>query len=81
MIQDLAKKYPPPSDPKLERRIQRLERMASFYKSKINEAPEKQALMFAGFESALNYAITTIKIYRKLTIAIAEEANSDTIKQ
>lgn len=70
----LAKSHPIPSETKLERRMKRLERMERFYDEKQAEAPEKQALMFNGFVSALVYAMTIIKMYRKLTKQLAELA-------
>ena len=76
----LTKSHPIPSEDKLERRMKRLQRMEHFYTEKIVEAPEKQALMFGGFVSALMYAMTIIKMYRKLTkqlAELAEEADSD----
>lgn len=79
-IKALAKAHPIPSETKLERRMKRLERMTAFYQEKAPEAPEKQSLMFTGFVSALIYAATMIKMYRKLTQKIAElaeEAGSD----
>lgn len=74
----LAKSHPVPSEIKLERRMKRLERMERFYDEKIAEAPEKQALMFNGFVSALVYAMTIIKMYRKLTKQLAELAQEAT---
>lgn len=79
-IKALAKSHPVPSEEKLERRMRRIDRMTKFYAEKAPEAPEKQGLMFAGFVSALVYAATMIKMYRKLTRKIAElaeEAGSD----
>lgn len=76
----LIKSHPVPQDDKLERRLNRLRRMENFYIDKITEAPEKQALMFNGFVSALMYATTVIKMYRQLTkklAELAEEADSD----
>lgn len=73
-IKALAKSHPVPSEPKLDRRMKRLERMTAFYEEKAPEAPEKQSLMFSGFVSALLYAATMIKMYRKLTQRLAELA-------
>jgi hypothetical protein len=73
-IKALARSHPVPSEDKLARRMKRIERMNSFYEAKIPEAPEKQSLMFTGFVSALLYAGTMIKMYRKLTIKLAELA-------
>lgn len=73
-VKALAKSHPIPSEPKLERRMKRLERMTAFYEEKVPEAPEKQSLMFSGFVSALIYAATIIKMYRKLTTKLAELA-------
>lgn len=70
----LARSHPIPSEDKLERRMRRLERMTKFYEEKAPEAPEKQGLMFNGFVSALLYAATMIKMYRKLTKRLAELA-------
>lgn len=71
----LAKSHPVPSPDKLERRMKRIDRMTAFYEEKIPEAPEKQSLMFTGFVSALLYAGTMIKMYRKLTTKLAELAD------
>lgn len=73
-VQALARSHPIPSELKLERRMHRLDRMARFYQEKAPEAPEKQGLMFNGFVSALIYAMTMIKMYRKLTKRLAELA-------
>lgn len=73
-IKQLAKTHPIPSEDKLQRRMKRLDRMTAFYEEKIPEAPEKQSLMFTGFVSALLYAATMIKMYRKLTIKLAQLA-------
>ena len=74
-IKALAKSHPIPSEIKLERRMKRIDRMTAFYEEKIPEAPEKQSLMFTGFVSALIYAATMIKMYRKLTKKLAELAD------
>lgn len=73
-IRALSKSHPIPQQEKLDRRMLRLERMARFYDDKAPEAPTKQGLMFRGFVSALIYAITIIKMYRKLTKKLAEIA-------
>lgn len=73
-IIELARQHQVPSELKLERRMDRMQRMTSFYESKIPDAPEKQANMFKGFVSSLLYAMTMIKMYRKLTKALAELA-------
>lgn len=73
-LKALLKSHPVPAEDKLERRVKRLERMAGFYSDKAAEAPEKQSMMFMGFVSAIMYAITTIKMYRKLTKRLAELA-------
>lgn len=80
-IVELARQHQVPSEPKLERRMDRMQRMLNFYESKIPDAPEKQANMFKGFVSSLLYAMTMIKMYRKLTKALnelAEEAEHET---
>lgn len=77
-IIELARQHQIPSEPKLERRLDRLQRMLTFYESKIPEAPDKQANMFKGFVSSLLYAMTMIKMYRKLTKAINELAEEAT---
>lgn len=73
-LKALAKSHPVPQEEKLLRRVGRLERMSKFYEEKSADAPEKQGLMFNGFVSALMYAMTTIKMYRRLTKRIAEMA-------
>lgn len=78
----IAKSHPVLSEEKVTRRISRLERMTRFYQDKVPEAPEKQSQMFAGFVSALIYASTIIKMYRKLTkrlADLAEEVKKDDI--
>lgn len=77
---ELARRYQVPADEKMNRRLDRIQRMLTFYESKIPDAPEKQANMFKGFVSSLLYAITMIKMYRKLTKelnTIAEEATNE----
>ena len=76
-VKQLAATYPIPSEAKLERRMSRLARMERFYTEKQPDAPEKQAKMFGEFVNALRYAQTTLKIYRKLTKEIADEARTD----
>lgn len=76
-VRDLVKSYPVLSEEKLERRIDRLKRMQHFYEIKAPDAPEGQSLMFAGFISALAYAMTIIAMYRKLTQQLAEIAKED----
>ena len=81
-IIELARQHSVPSELKLERRMERMQRMTSFYESKIGtpDIPEKQANMFNGFVSSLLYAMTMIKMYRKLTKALnelAEEATNE----
>lgn len=81
MIQDqvkaLAQAHPVLSNDKLERRLARIERMTNFYRDKALIAPESQGAMFLGFVSALLYATTIIKMYRKLTCKIAELAEEE----
>lgn len=76
-VQDLSKSHPIPGDEKLERRLLRLERMRDFYEAKIPDAPVKQGMLFSGFVTALVYAITTIRMYRKLTTKLKELAEDD----
>jgi hypothetical protein len=73
-ILTLSVSHPMPSEHKLKRQIERLGFMANFYRDKIPEAPEKQALMFTGFISALMYAEATIRQYQKLTKEVADAA-------
>lgn len=73
-ITRLVHKHAIPTEEKLYRRVESLHRMANFYREKIPEAPEKQALMFTAFISALMYAIATIKEYQKLTKELTEVA-------
>lgn len=77
LLKILARSHPMPSEQKLDKKVKRIEKMAVFYEAKIPEAPEKQAMMFAGFVSALFYAKTMINQYRKLTQKIAEAADDD----
>lgn len=82
-IRELARAHPVPSQEKLDRRMQRMERMKAFYEDKQPDAPEKQALMFKGFVSALVYAMAMIKMQRKLCIRInqlADSLDSDIVK-
>lgn len=77
----LAKANPVPSVTKMDRRLQRMERMAKFYSDKAPEAPEKQGKMFREFVSALIYAVSILKMYRRLTrklALLAEEAGNGT---
>lgn len=70
----LARSHPIPQDDKLERRMKRIDRMTRFYEEKAPSAPDKQGQMFTGFVSALIYAATIIKMYRKLTTKLNELA-------
>lgn len=76
-VNDLAKAYPLPPNDKMERRLNRIERMTDFYNEKIEIAPERQALLFKGFVSALMYASTIIHMHRKLTKRLADMADED----
>lgn len=79
-IKRLAEKYPEPTPSKFERYMPRMERLVHFYTDKVEIAPERQANLFKGFIHALNYFITTSKMYRKLTRELklkAEEADND----
>lgn len=76
-LKALAKSHPVPNEPKLNRRLERMARMAKFYEEKIPDAPEKQANMFTGFVAALLYSMTMIKMYRKLTKRLAELAEDN----
>jgi len=53
-------------------RISQLERMMSFYVSKTEIAPHKQAMIFNGFISALEYAINTIKLYDQVANGLVD---------
>lgn len=82
-IKKLSDKYPVPTQQKFERYMPRMERLVKFYTEKTEIAPERQANLFKGFIHALNYFITTAKMYRKLTRELkakAEEANATTPK-
>lgn len=67
-LQQLAKAHPPLHDDKANKKIEKLERMAFFYSSKIGttEIPIKQESLFRGFVSSIAYAITIIRIHRVL---------------
>ena len=75
-IQALAKSHPVPSEDKLKHRMTRLDRMASFY---LEKAPESKdgGITFTSYAVALTYAITMIKMYRKLTKKLAELAEAE----
>lgn len=80
-IKRLAEKYPVPTPNKFERYMPRMERLVHFYEEKKEIAPERQSNLFKGFIHALNYFITTAKMYRKLTRELkakAEEAENET---
>lgn len=77
-IKRLAKAYPVPQPTKFDRRIKRLERMRVFYDAKIPEAPTAQAALFTGFVGAIMYAITILKMHRRLTNRLAELAGEET---
>lgn len=53
-------------------RIAQLERMRNFYVDKAAIAPEKQAHMFIGFASALDYAVNTIQQYDQLVSGLKD---------
>lgn len=79
-IKRLADKYPEPTPSKFERYMPRMERLVHFYDEKKDIAPERQGNLFKGFIHALNYFITTAKMYRKLTRELknkAEEADNE----
>lgn len=79
-IKRLSDKYPEPTPVKFERYMPRMERLVHFYEEKKDIAPERQANLFKGFIHALNYFITTAKMYRKLTRELknkAEEAHNE----
>lgn len=79
-IKRLAEKYPEPHPTKFERYLPRMERLVHFYDEKKDIAPERQGNLFKGFIHALNYFITTGKMYRKLTRELklkAEEADNE----
>lgn len=79
-IKRLADKYPEPTPSKFERYLPRMERLVHFYDEKKDIAPERQGNLFKGFIHALNYFITTAKMYRKLTRELknkAEEADNE----
>lgn len=78
-IIELARQHQVPAELKLERRMDRMNRMTKFYESKIEtpDIPEKQANMFKGFVSSLLYAMTMIKMYRKLTKALQDIAEEE----
>jgi hypothetical protein len=71
-VNELADKYPVMNEDKTARRLKRLERMSAFYVSKIDEAPERQSILFKSFVSALLYAIAVIKMHRKLVRRLNE---------
>lgn len=76
-VDDLHKHFQVPNEDFLRRRIDRIERIKGFYKSKITEAPTKQASMFIGFVSALTYAGSVLRMYRKLTTQLAGLSEKD----
>lgn len=73
-IQAITKSHPVPSQSKLEHRMRGLDRMLRFYKEKAPVAPEKQGELFLGFVASLEYAMTIIAMYRKITRQVAELA-------
>ncbi len=73
-LKKLADKYPVPTQVKFERNMPRMERLVHFYEDKVDIAPERQANLFKGFIHALNYFITTAKMYRKLTRELKSKA-------
>lgn len=80
-LKKLSDKYPVPTQTKFERYMPRMERMLDFYGEKVEVAPDRQANLFKGFINAINYFITTAKMYRKLTRELkakAQEANNET---
>lgn len=73
-IQQLNKTNPPLDEAKLKRHMGNLERISKFYQDKAETATEGQAVMFKSFFTVVIYAISIIKMYRKLTIRLAELA-------
>lgn len=77
-IEELSRTYPPLNDRKSQRRVNTIERIAAFYEGKIPVVDEKASSMFRDFIGALKYAVTAIKMYRKVCEEInqlAQEAN------
>lgn len=76
-IVELAKKYKVPAEAKVQRRLERLERMKKFYQNRAPDAPGDQANLFYSFASALTYAAELIRMYRRLTAEIAKIAKDE----
>lgn len=76
-LRSIAIAHPVPSEHKVELRLASLERMKRFYEERIAVSTAIQSRMFREFIVAIVYAITIIKMYRKLTKRLAAELQDD----
>lgn len=76
-IEKLAESFKQPSEVKTEKYIRNLKRMQEFYSSKIEVAPDNQAIMFGHFVKSLECAIATFHMYRHVTERLAKLAGGD----
>lgn len=72
-VLSLVEECPTLSAATVERRIERLKRMAAFYEAKAPNS-EDGGLLFNSFVSALDYAVNIINAYDALTKKMAELA-------
>lgn len=75
-INTLHKSHPKPSKKKLDRRVESLKRMASFYETKAVDSKDG-GVTFYGYAATLMYAVSVLNMYDILTRKIAELADDD----
>jgi hypothetical protein len=76
-IEQISKSSMVPADRKLENRVQTLESLLGFYKNRTSIVSESQGRRYRQFVVALMYAITIIKMYRRLTKQLAEALEAE----
>lgn len=72
-LRDIIAAHPVPAESKINKRLASLERMQAFYETKVSTAGITQFRIFREYVVAIVYAITVIKMYRKLTKRLAAE--------
>lgn len=78
-VKELSEQFKPLNEQKFERRMQRLQNMLNWYTQHAKDGKDGGKL-FNGFASALEYALTTMRMYRLLSIKlkdIADEIRTD----
>lgn len=73
-VKRISRGNPIPEDVKMTKKIESLNRIAAFYRSKAEIAPKQQSNMFSSFASTITYSVTILSMYRNLTKELAELA-------